>query len=156
LCIRGDQLKQEIQENRGDSLLVGYLSPYKKMGIAIATDSVSELSIQEERMYQKGNFHYKNIHFLKKPEICSFWINGSGIIPGTLTISNNLFPQIPLQRIGWYPVLYEKAWIQQISNKLEKSIDSKKSIQIKASKSGISYEKALENDAKWILYNEYQ
>ncbi len=156
LCVRGDQLKQQIQENRGDSLLVGYLSPYKKMGIAIATDSISELTIQEEKMVHTGNFHYNNIHFLKKPEICSFWIKGWGIIPGTLSISNNLFPQIPLQRIGWYPVLYEKEWIQQISNKLENSIESKKSIQLKALQSGISYEKALENDAKWILFNEYQ
>jgi len=156
LHMKGNQLKPNTYENYGDSLCVGYLSAYKKFGVGIEGTSDSILKINDEPMLKTGTFFYQNVHFLRKPEVCQFYIKGGYLFPNTIMISNQLFPQLPIQKVGWYPVKYEQQWIKFISNKLERNKESTDLVKLKAKLNGITYDKALENDAIWILYNEYQ
>jgi hypothetical protein len=156
LHLKGSQLKPKNTENYGDSLCVGYLSAYKKFGVGIAGTSDCILKINDEPMIKNGTFYYQNIHFLRKPEVCQFYIKGGNLFPNTFMISNQLFPNLPLQKLGRYPVKYEQHWVKFIRKKLERNKESIDLVKLKAKLNGITYDKAMNNDAIWILYNEYQ
>lgn len=153
---RGDQLQEHFNENKCDSMIVGYLSIYKKFSISFASDSITSVLISNTPSQAHENFHYGNLAFHSKPEVSVFDIKGSRINPTTFMISNQLYINAPLITIGSYPKGYEKAWVKHIMHDLQKNQEFVKSIERKAQEQGISYQQALKNDAKWLLYNEFQ
>ena len=153
---RGDQLKERFHENRCDSMIAGYLSMYKKFSISFASDSIHKVFISGFVAQSHGNFHYGNLTFLKKPDVSIFNLIGKSINPSTLMISNQLYQDAPLNSIGEYPKKYERRWVKHIMRNLQKNQEFTRFIEQKAKDHGISYKQALKNDAKWLLYNEFQ
>lgn len=156
LRCRGYELQENINQNKGDSLWVGYYSKYKKFGIGIASDSTKLVTVAGIGMSNFGTFHFKNLNFLEKPNTCIFKIKGEGLYPVTLSIVNQLYPNNPSSIIGSLPKRYESAWVYYIMKELNKNKDFENLIQQKADKYNISYKTSLKQDAKWILYNEFQ
>lgn len=152
----GNQLREQFLENRSDSMIVGYLSIYKKMSVSVATDSTNTLFAAGRATVSVGNLHYTNLTFHLKPDVSIFTIKGIGIKPSTLMISNMLYKDAPLVRVGNYPKNYEARWVKHIMHNLQKNQEFIHSIEQKAQEQGISYKQALRNDAKWLLYNEFQ
>lgn len=156
LRTRGDQLEKEITQNSGDSLWVGYYSPYKKFGVGIATKTNQQIFIHESPMHPFGSYHIQNLNFLNRPKVCIFKIKGEGVYPNSITISNQLFPHYKNLLVGRFPSKFEKAWVKHIMMELDRNKELKERIQEKAQQTGNSYKSALKADASWILYTEHQ
>ena len=156
LRCRGCELQEDMNQNKGDSLWVGYYSKYKRFGVGISSDSSQCVTIEGAIMQNFGTFHFNNINFLGKPNTCIFKIKGDNLYPVTLSIVNQLYPNIPSVLIGQLPKSYESAWVLHIMKGLNKNKDYENLIQKKADQNNISYKTSLRQDAKWILYNEFQ
>jgi len=154
--VSGDQLHEQFHENRSDSMIVGYLSIYKKFSVSLASDSINPLLVADKPTLSVGNFHYTNLTFHAKPKVSVFKIRGVQLNPSTLMISNMLFKDAPLVMVGNYPKHYEKRWVRHIMLNLQKNQEFIHSIEQKAQEQGISFQQALRNDARWLLYNEFQ
>ena len=152
----GTQLQEQFENNRCDSLIVSYLSAYKKFSIQVATDSICELFINQNPIPHYGNFHHANLLFLNKPSSGIIKIGGCQIIPQSISISNQIVHGVPLLKLGKMPSHYERAWVKRIMLQLERKQVIVEMIEQKADEHGIPYRKALRNDALWLLYNEYQ
>ena len=98
-------------QNKGDTLWVGYYSKYKRFGVGISSDSSKSVTIEGITMQNIGTFHFNNINFLGKPNTCILKLKGKDLYPVTLSIVNQLYPNIPSQLIGQLPKSYESAWI---------------------------------------------
>lgn len=156
LRCHGYELKENMNQNKGDSLWVGYFSKYKKFGIGISSDSSRAFTLEGMTMNNIGTFHFNNLNFLGSPNTCIFKIKGKDLYPVTLSIVNQLYPNIPSQIIGHLPKNYESAWVYHIMKELNKSKDFENLIRQKAIQNNISYKTSLKQDATWILYNEFQ
>lgn len=156
LRCHGYELQENMNQNKGDSLWVGYYSKYKRFGVGISSDSSKSVTIEGITMQNIGTFHFNNINFLGKPNTCILKLKGKDLYPVTLSIVNQLYPNIPSQLIGQLPKSYESAWIYHIMKELNKNKDFENLIQKKADQNNISYKTSLRQDAKWILYNEFQ
>lgn len=154
--VSGDQLHEQFHENRSDSMIVGYLSIYKKFSVTVATDSSNSVLVSGSPTVSLGNLNYTNLTFHAKPEVSIFEIKGDQLKPSTLMISNILYKNAPLVIAGSYPKKYEERWVRHIMKNLQKNQEFIHSIEQKAQEQGISYKQALRNDAKWLLYNEFQ
>lgn len=156
LRCHGYQLKEDMNQNKGDSIWVGYYSRYKKFGIGISSDSCKAVTMEGIETQNLGTFHFNNLNFLSRPNTCIIKIKGKDLYPITLSIVNQLYPNIPSQMIGALPKKYESAWVYHIMNELNKNKDFKNLIQKKADQFHIPYKSALRQDAQWILYNQFQ
>lgn len=152
----GNQLREQFFENRSDSMIVGYLSMYKKFSISIGTDSIHSVLVSGKSTVSQGNLHYTNLTFHTKPRVSIFEIKGNGLNPNSLMISNILYKDAPIVIVGKYPKYYEERWVRHIMRNLQKNQEFILSIEHKAQEQGINYRQALRNDAKWLLYNEFQ
>jgi hypothetical protein len=152
----GTQLQEQFENNRCDSLIVSYLSAYKKFSIQVATDSICELFINQNPIPHYGNFHHANLLFLNKPSSGIIKLGGCQIIPQSISISNQIIHGVPLLKLGQIPSHYENAWVRQIMRELQRDQSSVKMIKQKADEQRIPYRKALRADARWILYYELQ
>lgn len=152
----GTQLQEQFENNRCDSLIVSYLSAYKKFSIQVATDSICELFINQNPIPHYGNFHHANLLFLNKPSSGIIKLGGCQIIPQSISISNQIIHGVPLLKVGKMPSHYKKAWVKQVMRELERTQKSVKVIEQKANKYGIPYSEALYNEANWLVDNEIQ
>lgn len=152
----GTQLQEQFENNRCDSLIVSYLSAYKKFSIQAATDSICELFIDDNLIPNYGNFHHANLLFLNKPSSGIIKLRGCQIIPQSISISNQIIHGVPLLKLGQIPSHYERAWVKRIMKQLQRNQNAVKMIEQKADEQKIPYRNALRNDARWLLYNEYQ
>ncbi len=156
LRCRGFELQEDMNQNKGDSLWVGYFSRYKKFGVGISSDSCKNATIEGVETQNLGTFHFNNLNFLSRPTTCVLKIKGENLYPVTLSIVNQLYPNISSQMIGAFPKKYESAWVHHIMRELNKNKDFENLIQKKADQYHIPYKSALKQDAQWVLYYQFQ
>ncbi|MEG2070095.1 MAG: hypothetical protein RR034_01825 [Bacteroidales bacterium] len=90
---KGKDLQEDFTKNRYDNMKVVYYSPYKKFSMSIVSDSLGEVSVNEQTMPHQGCYHYINLDSSLKPQWTSFHLKGEKLNPNTLMFSNILFPR---------------------------------------------------------------
>lgn len=150
---QGKSLTPTIEDLKVDTVVVGYLSINKRFSVSIVSDSCPPLIAGSRMPFHKGSFSYANLYYFGKDKICSFKLSGENLYPVTLMVSDQQYYDYSYQVMSHFPSHFEQRYASHFAKKIQKDKTIKQSIKSKADKSGISFEKALEGDALWLIYH---
>ncbi|MDD2205641.1 MAG: hypothetical protein PHU62_10110 [Bacteroidales bacterium] len=149
---KGTDLPEHIGDLRTDTILVGYYSAYKHFGVSVLSDTLSALKIDKSKMSSIGSSCFANVKSFKHDTKAIFTINGTGIIPKTLNISNILHNDATAIGIGRYPENYESAYYKYWNHKIMSDVGWIKKIDELAKSKGETFDDRLTKTTRWMVY----
>lgn len=87
---KGELLTKNQKDITADTIIVYYLSPYKKFNVSFATKNISDTYINDVKLNNTETYYSTNITFNNRDEISCFEISGEQIIISSLNINNIL------------------------------------------------------------------
>lgn len=156
LC-KGSDLAKEFTQSTCDRMTVAYYSAYKTFALSIgAQDDSTDVLINGQPLRCQGGIHYANIRFLSKPKLQIFTLSGAKTLPGTLLISNILYPGITPIDFGRLPENYLNDGLRFYQHALWKNRPYCEYLRQEAKRRGVNPEQFIKENASWLVLYHHQ
>lgn len=156
LC-KGSDLAKEFTQSTCDCMTVAYYSAYKTFALSIgAQDDSTDVLINGQPLRCQGGTHYANIRFLSKPKLQIFTLSGAKILPGTLLLSNILYPEITPIDFGRLPENYLNDGFRFYQHALWKNQPYCEYLRQEAKSHGVNPEQFIKENANWLVLYHHQ
>ncbi|MDR2083513.1 MAG: hypothetical protein LBP67_00765 [Bacteroidales bacterium] len=150
---KGNELTPDFRNIKTDNMIIGYRSTYKKFSVSIASEDNNLVKINNKNMPAFGSMYITNIYyFLQQPTVI-FSINGKDLYPASLTISNIVHPHSSYIKIGKYDQKLHNAYAKYNMRMILRDKKWTENLEEKADKGNKAFEKVLQGDAEWLIYN---